>query len=127
MADRDRKPKIVRVELTVDLVPATQLGVTGARIRDVNTGHGTYRTAFYRPNPTRLFAGVLGYGRLFNHEARYATDRGHAAAGDVQDKVYRQAITAGPAAWPRFCTRCSKPTKRERSKWDSSSMTHRPL
>lgn len=79
-------------------------GVTGARLRDVQTGEtrevactGYFAALGHKPN-TDLFVGILDI-----NEAGYLITRpdsscmnipGIFACGDVQDPVYRQAITA---------------------------------
>ena len=79
-------------------------GVTGVRLRDVNTGAtreiacvGYFAAIGHKPN-TDLFTGVLdtdenGY-LVTKPGTSYTNIEGVFAAGDVQDHVYRQAITA---------------------------------
>lgn len=79
-------------------------GVTGVRIKDVNTGEtreipcaGYFSAIGHKPN-TDLFTGVLdmdetGY-LITKNGSTYTNVEGVFAAGDVQDKIYRQAITA---------------------------------
>lgn len=79
-------------------------GVTGVRIKDVNTGAareiacaGYFAAIGHKPN-TDLFAGVLdmdetGYLKT-KPGSSYTNVPGVFAAGDVQDRVYRQAVTA---------------------------------
>jgi len=79
-------------------------GVTGVRLRDVPTGEtrelactGYFSAIGHKPN-TDLFAGVLerneaGY-LVTKPGSTYTNIPGVFAAGDVQDHVYRQAITA---------------------------------
>ncbi|MDX1483736.1 MAG: thioredoxin-disulfide reductase [Alphaproteobacteria bacterium] len=80
------------------------LGVTGARIRNVKTGaetlldvEGVFIAIGHSPN-TDIFKGHLdmdGEGYLITRPDSTATDiPGVFAAGDVQDKVFRQAVTA---------------------------------
>jgi thioredoxin reductase (NADPH) len=78
--------------------------VSGVRLRDVETGEqtdvaldGLFVAIGHTPN-TQLFEGQLdlddaGYIRTFPGTARTSID-GVFAAGDVQDHVYRQAVTA---------------------------------
>ena len=79
-------------------------GVTGVRLRDVNTGEkrdvpvtGYFAAIGHKPN-TDLFKGILdmdatGY-LITKPDSTYTSIDGIFAAGDVQDHVYRQAITA---------------------------------
>jgi thioredoxin reductase (NADPH) len=79
-------------------------GVTGVRIKDVNTGAtreiacvGYFAAIGHKPN-TDLFAGVLdmdetGYLKT-KPGSSYTNIPGVFAAGDVQDRIYRQAVTA---------------------------------
>jgi len=79
-------------------------GVKSVRIKDVNTGvtrelpaTGYFAAIGHKPN-TALFAGVLdmddtGYLKT-QPDSTYTNIEGVFAAGDVKDKIYRQAITA---------------------------------
>ncbi len=80
------------------------LGVTGVKVRNVNTGEttelaldGVFIAIGHRPN-TEIFKGVLDMdseGYLITAADSTATNfDGVFAAGDVQDKIYRQAVTA---------------------------------
>ena len=80
------------------------LSVTGARLKNVKTGeiqlvtvHGIFIAIGHTPN-TALFKGVLDIdqdGYLITAPNSTATNiEGVFAAGDVQDKIYRQAVTA---------------------------------
>ncbi|MDZ4860546.1 MAG: thioredoxin-disulfide reductase [Candidatus Hydrogenedentes bacterium] len=81
-----------------------KLGVTGVRIKDVHTGAtrdleaaGYFSAIGHKPN-TDLFEGVLdmddtGY-LVTKPGSTYTNIEGVFAAGDVQDKIYRQAVTA---------------------------------
>ncbi|MCB2100681.1 MAG: thioredoxin-disulfide reductase [Rhodobacterales bacterium] len=79
-------------------------GVTGARLKNVKTGEttdiavdGVFIAIGHTPN-TDLFKGQLdmdGEGYLLTAADSTATNiPGVYAAGDVQDKIYRQAVTA---------------------------------
>ncbi len=83
---------------------AEPLGVTGARLRNVGTGalrevaaDGLFVAIGHKP-ATELFRGKLRMdedGYLLTQPDSTATDvAGVFAAGDVQDKVFRQAVTA---------------------------------
>jgi thioredoxin reductase (NADPH) len=79
-------------------------GVTGARFKDVHTGAvrevectGVFIAIGHKPN-SDLFKGILdmdetGY-LVTRPNSSYTNVAGVFAAGDVQDRVYRQAITA---------------------------------
>lgn len=91
----------------LDEVVGDDAGVTGVRIRDVNTDalsdvdvHGTFIAIGHQPN-TDIFSGQLdmdgGYIKVAGSGAQYATATsipGVFAAGDVSDPIYRQAITS---------------------------------
>jgi len=92
---------------TLDEVLGDDSGVTGMRIKDVNSGatreialKGVFIAIGHKPN-TDIFAGQLemegGYivtkaGREGNFTA--TSIPGVFAAGDVQDHIYRQAVTS---------------------------------
>lgn len=79
-------------------------GVTGARLRNLKTGATTevrtdavFMAIGHKPN-TDLFAGQLetdelGYLKV-KPASTYTSVEGVFAAGDVADRVYRQAVTA---------------------------------
>jgi len=107
MADRAmNNPKIVCEWNSVvdEVLGDAKLGVTGVRVKDVNTGAtreipcvGYFSAIGHKPN-TDLFKGVLdmdetGY-LVTKPGTTYTNIDGVFAAGDVQDKIYRQAITA---------------------------------
>ncbi|MEH6628202.1 MAG: thioredoxin-disulfide reductase [Motiliproteus sp.] len=83
------------------------MGVTGVRIKDVNSGEtkvletqGAFIAIGHKPN-TDLFAGQLemnsGYLKITSGLSGNATQTsipGVFAAGDVADQVYRQAVTS---------------------------------
>ena len=92
---------------TLDQVLGDQTGVTGIRLKDVNTGanedvelKGCFIAIGHQPN-TEIFQGQLemkdGYiitKSGLNGFATMTSVPGVFAAGDVQDHVYRQAITS---------------------------------
>ena len=97
----------VRWHSVLDEVLGDSSGVTGMRIRHVQSGqtedktlHGVFIAIGHQPN-TGIFEGQLkmegGYiltrGGLQGHATMTSVD-GVFAAGDVQDHVYRQAITS---------------------------------
>lgn len=106
----DRLAKTENVEIRWDSVldevlgDENPLGVTGVRLKNVKTGdtdelavHGVFIAIGHTPS-TELFKGQLPMddeGYLFKKPDSTQTDiPGVYAAGDVTDKVYRQAVTA---------------------------------
>jgi thioredoxin reductase (NADPH) len=91
----------------LDDVLGDQSGVTGIRIKDVNSGateelkvHGLFIAIGHSPN-TQIFEGQLEMqgGYILTHgghegNATATSVPGVFAAGDVQDHVYRQAVTS---------------------------------
>jgi thioredoxin reductase (NADPH) len=87
----------------VDVLGAAEGRVTGARLRNVKTGEttdveieGIFIGIGHQPN-TKLFEGqlpLLSTGYIRTHDGTKTEIPGVFAAGDVQDSVYRQAITA---------------------------------
>lgn len=107
---QDRLFKAANVEVAwdsvLDEVLGTEdpLGVTGVRLKNVKTGdtqeldvHGVFIAIGHKPS-TELFKGQLELddeGYLIKKPDSTQTDiPGVFAAGDVTDKVYRQAVTA---------------------------------
>ncbi len=107
---QDRLFRNPKVEVVWDSVLEEVLGdenppgVTGARLRNVKTGEvseveadGVFIAIGHRPN-TDIFKGVLdmdGEGYLITAPDSTRTNiAGVFAAGDVKDKVFRQAVTA---------------------------------
>lgn len=92
---------------TLEEVLGDNMGVTGVRIRDVNTGEtkdletqGAFIAIGHKPN-TDMFEGQLamknGYLQIQSGLGGNATQtsvEGVFAAGDVADQVYRQAVTS---------------------------------
>jgi thioredoxin reductase (NADPH) len=103
----ERENVTIRWNSVVEEVLGDASGVTGVRIRDTSTGataeiptHGFFVAIGHTPN-TAIFEGQLemegGYivthgGR--NGNATATSVAGVFAAGDVQDHVYRQAVTS---------------------------------
>jgi len=97
----------VRWNRTLDEVLGDRSGVTGARLKDVKTGHneelaamGIFIAIGHTPN-TQIFEGQLamagGYIKVKGGSEGDATATsvpGVFAAGDVADHVYRQAVTS---------------------------------
>lgn len=95
-----------KISFLFDSVVTDVLGderVTGVRVKDVNTGEetvlatdGLFVAIGHTPS-TELFAGQLETGAggyLLTHEGTKTNVPGVFACGDVQDHVYRQAVTA---------------------------------
>lgn len=105
MAERALKnPKIEMIMNTEIVDILGDKGVSGASIRNVKTGEtrtleveGVFMAIGHKPN-TDLFKGILqmnevGY-LVTKAKSTYTSIEGVFAAGDVQDHVYRQAVTA---------------------------------
>ena len=103
---QDRAFKNPKISFLWDSVVTEVLGdttVTGARVRNVLTGEesvfpvtGLFVAIGHAPN-TSLFAGQLDMdpnGYLLTHDGTKTNVDGVFACGDVQDHVYRQAVTA---------------------------------
>ncbi len=98
---------VLECEKTLDEVVGDDSGVTALKLRDRNTGeiksidvHGVFIAIGHRPN-TSIFEGQVemenGYIRTGMGEEGMQTATnipGVFAAGDVQDHIYRQAITS---------------------------------
>ena len=105
MSERVLKNPKIETILNTQLVDVLgEKGVTGARLKDLTTGQertlpveGIFIAIGHQPN-TGLFQGVLEHnevGYLTTQPKTTATSiEGVFAAGDVQDPIYRQAITA---------------------------------
>jgi len=97
----------LRTFCTLDEVLGDATGVTGVRVKNVTTGatedltlKGCFIAIGHAPN-TEIFQGQLemagGYIVTHGGQSGFATQTsvpGIFAAGDVQDRVYRQAITS---------------------------------
>jgi thioredoxin reductase (NADPH) len=100
-----RNPKIdFTWDSTLDEILDVHQGkVTGARVRNLKTSavterpvDGVFLAIGHTPN-TQIFRGLLEMdevGYLTTHDGTKTSVPGVFAAGDVQDRVYRQAITA---------------------------------
>lgn len=108
LMERVKEGKIV-LELfsTLDEVLGDEMGVTGMRIKNVQSGaskqidlKGVFIAIGHQPN-TDIFAGQLDMegGYIITHAGREGNFTatsvpGVFAAGDVQDHIYRQAVTS---------------------------------
>jgi len=103
---QDRAFRNEKITFRWDSVVTEVLGnerVSGVRVRDVNTGDeseigadGVFVAIGHAPS-TELFVGQLEMdeaGYLVSHEGTKTEIPGVFACGDVQDHVYRQAVTA---------------------------------
>lgn len=106
MGDRARKnPKIDFLwdSVIVDILDPAKKRVVGAKVKNVKTGKieevpcdGIFVAIGHDPN-TQIFKGKLemdSAGYLITRNGTRTSVEGVFAAGDVQDHVYRQAITA---------------------------------
>lgn len=109
MVDRTRaNPKIeILTPVVIDAVHDVAQGVvTGVTLRDVSTGQtwqrpvdGLFVAIGHVPN-TAVFKGQIeldAEGYIVSHGGARTSVKGVFHAGDVQDRVYRQAITAAGA------------------------------
>jgi len=104
---QDRVRANERVHLVMESVAEEVLGdgegVTGVRVKNVATGEttdleidGFFAAIGHTPN-TEVFRGQIdldGQGYVLANERMHTSVRGVFAAGDVQDPVFRQAVTA---------------------------------
>ena len=100
---RNEKVKFIWNSVVVDILDVAQGVVTGVKLRDVKTGDetvhacdGVFMGIGHQPN-TAVFQGQLEMdelGYLITREGSRTSVPGVFAAGDVQDPIYRQAITA---------------------------------
>jgi len=100
---RNEKIKFIWNSTVSDVLDVDQGYVTGVKLKNVQTGEerlhpteGVFIGIGHSPN-TELFRGQLEMdelGYLKTHQGSRTSVAGVFAAGDVQDRVYRQAITA---------------------------------
>jgi thioredoxin reductase (NADPH) len=100
---RNDKIKFLWNTVVTDVLDPLRGEVTGIMLKDVRTGeetikpyHGVFIGIGHTPNTT-LFRGQLDMdelGYIITHTGSKTNVPGVFAAGDVQDRVYRQAITA---------------------------------
>jgi len=100
---RNEKIKPVWNTVVTDILDPSKGEVTGVKLKHTKTGEETLKALDgvfigigHSPN-TSLFAGQLemnDVGYLITHDGSKTSVPGVFAAGDVQDPVYRQAITA---------------------------------
>jgi thioredoxin reductase (NADPH) len=100
---RNEKIKPVWNSVVTDILDPAKGEVTGVKLKDTKTGEeamkacdGVFVGIGHTPNST-LFRGQLemdDVGYLKTHNGAKTSVAGVFAAGDVQDKVYRQAVTA---------------------------------
>jgi thioredoxin reductase (NADPH) len=106
--EKEKAGKVtIKWDSTLDEVLGDKTGVTGMRIKNVKTGAaediklmGVFIAIGHKPN-TDLFVGQLEMdnGYLVTHggrngDATATSLPGVFAAGDVQDKIYKQAVTS---------------------------------
>jgi thioredoxin reductase (NADPH) len=100
---RNPKVKFVWDSLVLDVLDVERGEVTGIKLKDAKTGDETIKNCDgvfigigHSPN-TSIFRGQLEMnetGYLITHDGSKTNVPGVFAAGDVQDHIYRQAITA---------------------------------
>ena len=100
---RNEKIKFIWNSGVSDVLDPAKGEVTGVKLKNVRTGEETFKPCDgvfigigHSPN-TQLFRGQLemnDVGYLVTHEGSKTSLPGVFAAGDVQDHVYRQAVTA---------------------------------
>ena len=102
-ASRNEKMGFIWNSVVVDILGDVQSGVKGVRLRNVKTGEitekrcdGVFVAIGHVPN-TRILEGRLEMddkGYILTYEGTKTSVPGVFASGDVQDSLYRQAITA---------------------------------
>jgi thioredoxin reductase (NADPH) len=108
LIEKERAGKVtIRWDHVLDEVLGDKTGVTGMRIRHVKSGatedialQGVFIAIGHAPN-TEIFAGQLDMDNGYivtrggqNGDATATSVPGVFAAGDVQDHIYRQAVTS---------------------------------
>jgi thioredoxin reductase (NADPH) len=102
-ATKNEKISFIWDSVVEDILDVNQGKVTGIRLRHVKTGEiaerptdGVFIAIGHQPN-TGLFEGQLDLderGYIITHDGTRTSVPGVFACGDVQDPIYRQAITA---------------------------------
>ena len=100
---RNEKIKFIWNSLVVDVLDAARGEVTGVKLKNVKSEEETFKPCEgvfigigHSPN-TAIFRGQLEMdelGYLVTHDGSRTSVPGVFAAGDVRDRVYRQAVTA---------------------------------
>jgi len=100
---RNQKVKPLWNAVVVDILDPDKREVTGVKVQDTRTGaevlkplHGVFIAIGHSPN-TALFRGQLEMnevGYIKTYDGANTNISGVFAAGDVQDHIYRQAVTA---------------------------------
>jgi len=100
---RNQKINFIWDSVVVDVLDVNRGEVTGVKLKNTKTGDetlkdcdGVFLGIGHSPN-TSLFRGQLemnDVGYLTTHDGSKTNVPGVFAAGDVQDHIYRQAITA---------------------------------
>ncbi len=103
LAKKNEKIEFIWDSVILDILGTDETGVTGIQLKNVKTGkisevecQGVFMAIGHVPN-TGLFKSKLEMdetGYLVTHDGTKTSVPGVFAAGDVQDKKYRQAITA---------------------------------
>lgn len=100
-----KNPKVTVIwDSAIDEILGDNMGVTGARVKNLKTGattdlpaHGVFIAIGHKPS-TEIFKGKVkmdSEGYIITKPDSTETDvAGVYAAGDVKDKVFRQAVTA---------------------------------
>jgi thioredoxin reductase (NADPH) len=106
--EKEKAGKVtIKWNATLDEVLGDKTGVTGMRIKDVNTGNtedvsllGVFIAIGHKPN-TDLFVGQMEMDNGYlvtqggcHGNATQTSIPGVFAAGDVQDQIYKQAVTS---------------------------------
>ena len=100
---KNEKIKMIWNSLVVDILDPDKREVTGVKLRDVKTGKETFKPCDgvfmgigHSPN-TQLFRGQIemdDVGYVVTRNGTKTSVAGVFAAGDVQDSIYRQAVTS---------------------------------